>query len=115
LEEWNGYTKDLPSFAKDALVDSALDKVPDKAIELGAGATVATALGVLPGLLISIAVSAGVKMFRRPDTPLRFLSRVNKVVDRSIGSIYVPQWRSLADQRFTGANQREDERGTPSP
>lgn len=49
LEEWNGYTRDLPSFAKEALVDAALDKVSDKAIELGAQATVAAALGVLPG------------------------------------------------------------------
>jgi hypothetical protein len=74
LEEWNGYTKDLPAFAKEALADAALDKVPDKAIELGIEVTAASALGALPGLLISIAVSAGVKMFRRPDTPLRFLS-----------------------------------------
>ena len=35
LEEWNGYTKDLPAFAKEALADAALDKVPDKVIELG--------------------------------------------------------------------------------
>jgi hypothetical protein len=98
LDEWNGYTSKLPSFAKDALVDAALDKVPDKALELGLGATVATAVGALPGLLISVAVSAGVRMFRKRDTPLRFLSRVNKVVDRSIGSIYVPQWRALAAQ-----------------
>jgi hypothetical protein len=98
LDEWNRYTSNLPPYAKEALVDAALDKVPDKALELGLGATVATAVGALPGLLISVAVSAGIKMFRKRDTPLRFLSRVNKVVDRSIGSIYVPQWRALAAQ-----------------
>ena len=79
-------------------MDAALDKAPDKAIELGLGVTAAAALGALPGLLISIAVSTGVKMFRRPDTPLRFLTRIDKVVDRSIGSIYVPQWSSLVGQ-----------------
>lgn len=98
LEEWNGYTKGLPSFAKEALVDAALEKLPEKAIELGAGVTVAAALGALPGLAISLVVSTGVKMFRRPETPFRFLTRVNNLVDCSIGSIYVPQWRSLAAQ-----------------
>jgi hypothetical protein len=98
LDEWNRYTGNLPPFAKAALVDAALDKVADKALELGLSATVATAVGASPGLLISVAVSAGAKMFRKRDTPLRFLSRVNKVVDRSIGSIYVPQWSALAAQ-----------------
>ncbi len=98
LDEWNGYTNKLPSFAKEALADAALDKIPEKALELGLGATVATAIGALPGLVISVAVSAGVKMFRKRDTPLRFLSRVDKVVNRSIGSIYVPQWSALAAQ-----------------
>lgn len=98
LDEWNRYSSNLPPFAKEALVDAALDKVPDKAFELGLGATVATVVGALPGLLISVTVSAGVKMFRKRDTPFRFLSRVNKVADRSIGSIYVPQWGALAAQ-----------------
>jgi hypothetical protein len=98
LDEWNGYTNGLPSFAKEALVDAALDNVPEKALELGVEVTTAAALGALPGLLISVAVSGGVKMFRRPGTPLRFLTKVNKVVNRSIGSIYVPQWAALTAQ-----------------
>ena len=98
LEEWDGYTTRLPPFAKEALVDAALDKLPEKALEIGAEATAATVLGALPGLVVAIAVSAGTKMLRKHDTPLRFLSRVNKVVDRSIGSIYVPQWGALAAQ-----------------
>jgi hypothetical protein len=102
LEEWNGYSTGLPPFAKEALVDAALDKMPDKAIEVGmglaAGAATSTVIGVLPGLLITVAVTTGVNMFRKRDSPLRFLSRVNKVVNRSIGSIYVPQWSALAAQ-----------------
>ena len=98
LDEWHDYTNKLPSFAKEALVDAALDKVPDKAIELGVEATLATAVGALPGLLISVAVSAGTQMFRKRDTPLRYLSKVDKVVNRSIGSIYVPMWSALAAQ-----------------
>jgi len=49
-------------------------------------------------MAITVVASAGVKMFRERDTPLRFLSRVNSAVDRSIGSIYVPQFGALAEQ-----------------
>ena len=100
LDEWHDYTKKLPAFAKESLVDAALDKVPDQMIELGLSAGIATAatLAALPALAIGIVVAAGIKMFRRPDTPLRFLTRVDKVVDRSIGSIYVPQWSTLGGQ-----------------
>jgi hypothetical protein len=41
LDEWNRYTRNLPPYAREALVDAALDKVPDKALELGLGTTVA--------------------------------------------------------------------------
>lgn len=102
LDEWATYTGNLPRFAKDALVDAALDKIPDAAVELGvasaAGATAAVTIGALPGLLLTVGVAAGVNMFRKRNAPLRFLSRVDKVVNRSIGSIYVPQWSALAEQ-----------------
>ncbi|MFN0106102.1 MAG: hypothetical protein ACKV2U_28935 [Bryobacteraceae bacterium] len=97
LDEWAKYTALLPPFAKEALVDSALDKAPDaikEGITVGALATVAS----MPTLLISVGVAAGIKMFRKRETPLRFLSRVNKAVDRSVGSIYVPQWSKIAGQ-----------------
>jgi len=29
LAEWHKYTSDLPSFTKEALIDSALEKAPD--------------------------------------------------------------------------------------
>jgi hypothetical protein len=97
LDEWAKYTALLPHFAKEALVDSALDKAPDVIKE---GITVGVLATVLswPTLLISVGVAAGIKMFRKHDTPLRFLSRVDKAVDRSIGSIYVPQWTKLGGQ-----------------
>lgn len=102
LDEWEKYSGTLPPFAKDALVDAAFDKLPEKGLELGltavGGAALSTVVGALPGLLITIGVAAGVKMFRKRDTPLRFLTRVNRVVNRSIGSIYVPQWSSLTGQ-----------------
>jgi hypothetical protein len=103
LDEWNSYSRGLPKFAKDAIVDTALDKSPDKLIEAGltgaaAGAVAGSVIGAVPGLLISIAVAAGIKMFRRPDTPLKFLSKVNDIAGKRIGSIYVPQWRALAAQ-----------------
>ena len=102
LDVWNDYSSKLPSFAKEALVDATLDKLPEKALEIGglalAGATAITVIGVLPGLALNIAVSTGVKMFRKRDTPLRFLTKVDNVVNRSIGSIYVPQWSKLVGQ-----------------
>jgi hypothetical protein len=102
LDAWNDYSGMLPSFAKEALVDATLDKAPDKAMEMGGlalgGAAASTVIGALPGLILSVAVTAGVNMFRKRDTPLRFLTKVNKVVDRSIGSIYVPQWSKLVGQ-----------------
>jgi len=97
LDEWDKYTSVLPPFAKDALVDAALDKAPD-AIKEGITAGALAAVASLPTLLITVGIAAGIKMFKTRDTPLRFLSRVDKAVGRSIGSIYVPQWRALAGQ-----------------
>lgn len=95
LEEWAKYTAVLPPFAKEALVDSALDKAPE-VIKAGLAAGALAAVASLPGLLLSAGIAAGIKMFRKRDTPLRFLSRVDTDVKRSVGSIYVPQWRALA-------------------
>ena len=52
-------------------------------------------LGFLPGIALAIVVKAGSTMIRSQDTPYLFLNRVEKVVDKSIGSLYVPQWRKL--------------------
>jgi hypothetical protein len=102
LQEWSKYTGALPQFAKDALVDAAFDEGPSKLLEIGVPASIGVAatsvIGALPGLLVAIGINAGIKMFRKRDSPLRFLSRVDNAVQGSIGSIYVPQWRALADQ-----------------
>jgi len=97
LDEWAKYTDLLPPFAKRALVDSALDKVPD-VIKGGIAMSAHAVLMIHPTLLISYAVGVGLKMYRERDSPLRFLNRVNKAVDRSVGSIYVPQWKRLIGQ-----------------
>jgi hypothetical protein len=104
LEDWNKYTSHLPPFAKEALVDASLDKIPDliaeSAKEVAAEGLKAAILGAIswPTMAITVVGSAGVKMFRKRDTPLRFLTRVNSAVDRSIGSIYVPRFEALAEQ-----------------
>jgi hypothetical protein len=102
LDEWRKYTGALPQFAKEAIVDTVLDKGPDRLIEAGlagaAAGTAATVVGVIPGLAITIVVAAGIKMFRKRDTPLRFLTKVNDTAGKRIGSIYCPQWRALAAQ-----------------
>lgn len=103
LEEWRKYTGALPQFAKDAIIDAVLDKAPDKLLEAGlagvaAGAIATSVVGAVPGLAITIVVASSVKMFRKRDTPLRFLSKVNNISGKRIGSIYVPSWRALAAQ-----------------
>jgi hypothetical protein len=89
---------------KESLTDAAFEKAPDKLVEAtlkgaeiaGAALSLSTVLGAVPGIIISVVVTAGVKMFRKKDTPLRFLNRVDQIVDKRIGSLYVPQWRKLA-------------------
>ncbi len=105
LDEWNDYASKLPAFAKEALSDATLDKAPDvltdavaAGVREGAKAAILSTVISLPTVAVSLAVSAGFKMFRRRDTPLRFLSRVNHAANRSIGSIYVPRWTALAAQ-----------------
>jgi hypothetical protein len=100
LEEWREYASILPKFAREALLDVTLDKAPDKLIEAGlraaAGAVTSTVLGATKGLLITVAVAVGIRMYRRENTPFSFLNRIDKTVNHSIGSLYVPQWRALA-------------------
>jgi hypothetical protein len=105
LDEWRSYTAALPKFGRQALLDATLDKAPEKILETIAGATgaiFATLVAHLPGLLISVAVTAGVHIYHKRDNTYRFLTRVEKAVDRSIGSLYVPQWRALVGQETGG-------------
>ncbi|HEV3332334.1 MAG TPA: hypothetical protein VG096_15195 [Bryobacteraceae bacterium] len=103
LERWHEGAGKLPQL-KESLTDAAFEKAPEKLVdaalkgaEVAAGATLfGTVIGAVPGIILSIVVTAGARMFRKKDTPLRFLNRVDKIVDKRIGSLYVPQWRKLA-------------------
>jgi hypothetical protein len=100
LSEWDGYHSKLPKVAKDSLIEKGIEKAAEKAVELfplAAGATVAgSLLGVLPGLAISLVTVTGINLFKERHGPFRYLNRLNKTVNKSIGSIYVPQWGELA-------------------
>jgi hypothetical protein len=103
LEEWSRYTTGLPKFAKDAVVGPGTDKGAEKLIEAAitgavAGAVTGTVIGAIPGIIISVVAVVGVKMFRSKDAPLKFLSRIHKITDKRIGSIYVPHWGALSRQ-----------------
>lgn len=99
LEAWSGCVAQFPK-SKEALLDAALDKSPDKIAE-AIGKVIETGtqvvlLGTVKGLILSIVVSAGAKMLREKKSPFKFLSKIDRAVGRSIGSLYVPQWRELA-------------------
>lgn len=107
LAEWQSYTKGLPRFAELAK-SQTWEKAPEKLAQsilagastgdISAGALTFTVLGAVPGLIVGIVVAAGVKMYRGEEMPLRFLNRVNELANERIGSLYAPQWRSLAAQ-----------------
>jgi hypothetical protein len=35
-------------------------------------------------------------MVRGHETPYRYLNRIDKIADKRIGALYLPQWRKLA-------------------
>ncbi|HWB85013.1 MAG TPA: hypothetical protein VG675_12785 [Bryobacteraceae bacterium] len=100
LSEWHEYHRKLPKFAREAIIEKAVEKVPEKLVEIlpvATGATLAVhALGALPGLSVALVTAGGIRMYKERHGPYRFLNHVQKAVDHSIGSIYVPQWSQLA-------------------
>lgn len=82
------------------MLEKALEKVPEKVVELfplAAGATLASSLlGLVPGLAVSVVTAGGISMYKQRHGPFRYLNRLDRAVNKSIGSIYVPQWRELA-------------------
>ena len=107
FDTWEKHRSILPKFAREALVESSaeetLKKVAEHLPELGAtaiGPVAAHALGSVPGLALTIVTAVGVKMWRRKDSPFRFLNRVERAVTKArkhrSASLYLPQWSKLA-------------------
>ena len=81
---------------KDGVSEKGLEKAVDVVKDAVAAHSLAHFLGGLPGIAPAVVVKAGSKMIRGRKAPYPFLNRVEKVVDKSIGSLYAPQWRKLA-------------------
>ena len=85
---------------KEAIKGGASEKGIEKAVDVAKQAigakSIAHFFGGLPGLAMAVLVKAGSSMLRKHDTPYSFLNRVENIVDKRIGTLYVPQWRRLA-------------------
>jgi len=99
LADWRQCTEKLPQL-RQAIEDGAREKVVELAIDVAKEAVVAHSLvhtlGGAPGIALAIVKKAGVAMQRAHNSPYAFLNRVEKLVDKRVGSLYVPQWRALA-------------------
>jgi hypothetical protein len=108
LHQWEEQRRLMPKFAREALgetsAEETLKRVAEHLPELGTAAVgkfTAHVLGGAPGLALTIVAGVGLKMWRRRDSPLRFLNRVDKAVSRSwkgrTTSLFLPQWSRLAE------------------
>jgi hypothetical protein len=99
LADWRECTDKLPQL-KEAIKEGASEKGLEKAVEVAKDAVAAQSIfhfiGGLRGVALAVLVKAGSTMLHKKDTPYAFLNRMEKVVDKSIGALYVPQWRQLA-------------------
>jgi len=99
LEDWRKCSDKLPQL-KEAIKDGATEKGLEKAVDVAKDAVAAHSIvhffGGIHGVALAFVVKVGSTMLKGKDDPYPFLNRVEKVVDKSIGSLYVPQWRKLA-------------------
>src|SRR6266480_7130898 len=111
LNEWDQYRSVLPKFAKDALAETSIDESVKKAaehlpelVELAGPAAVgklcASVIGGGPGFALAIVAGTGLKMWRAKDSSLRFLSRIDRKIQKNwkqrSASLILPQWSKFA-------------------
>lgn len=107
LHEWDEYRSVLPKFAREALAETSVEEAVKKAAEhlpeigewgaaIAAGKISASVVAGAPGFALSILAGAGLKMWRQKDSPLRFLSRLDRTIEKSwkqrTASLLLPQW-----------------------
>jgi hypothetical protein len=99
LEDWRGCTEKLPQLkesVKEAVTEKGLEKAVDAAKDAVVAGSFIHFLGGVPGIALAIVVKTASTMIHRHEAPYPFLNRIEKTADKSIGSLYVPQWRKLA-------------------
>jgi len=107
IEEWKECSSFFPKPLRETFVDVSAEEISKKIVEglpemgaaVAAGTVTAHVVGGAPGICISILVGAGIKMWRRRNSPLKYLSRIESAITKGIkrktGSLYLPQWSKL--------------------
>ena len=107
IEEWKECSSFFPKSLRETFVEVSAEEISKKVVEglpelgaaVAAGTVSAHVLGVAPGVGISILAGAGIKMWRRRNSPLKYLSRIESSINKGIrtktGSLYLPQWSKL--------------------
>lgn len=107
IDEWKECSSFFPKPLRDTFVEVSAEETAKKIVEglpeLGAAVAAKTVtahvVGGVPGLSIAILAGAGVRMWRKQNSPLKYLSCIDKSITKGIktnsGSLYLPQWSKL--------------------
>ena len=107
IEEWKECTSFFPKPLQETFAEVSAEETSKKIVEglpelsaaVAAGTVTAHVVGGVPGLAISILTGAGIKMWRKRNSPLKYLSRIDSSITKGIktktGSLYLPQWSKL--------------------
>jgi hypothetical protein len=107
IEEWKECSSFFPKPVRDTFAEVSAEETAKKIVEglpelsaaVAAKTVTAHVLGGVPGLSIAILAGAGIKMWRKQNSPLKYLSRIDSAITKGIktktGSLYLPQWSKL--------------------
>jgi hypothetical protein len=107
IEEWKECSSFFPKPVRDTFAEVSAEETAKKIVEglpelsaaVAAKTVTAHVLGGVPGLSIAILAGAGIKMWRKQNSPLKYLSRIDSAISKGIksntGSLYLPQWSKL--------------------
>ena len=107
IEEWKECSSFFPKPLRDTFAEVSVEETSKKIVEglpelsaaVAAKTVTAHVVGGAPGLGIAILAGAGVRMWRKRNSPLKYLSRLDSAITKGIktksGSLYLPQWSKL--------------------
>jgi hypothetical protein len=107
IDEWKECSSFFPKPVRETFAEVSAEEAAKKIVEglpelsaaVAAKTVTAHVLGGVPGLSIAILAGAGIKMWRKKNSPLKYLSRIDSAISKGIknktGSLYLPQWSKL--------------------
>jgi hypothetical protein len=107
IDEWKECSSFFPKPVRETFIEVGVEETAKKIVEglpeLGAAVAAKTVtahvVGAVPGLSIAVLAGAGVKMWRKQNSPLKYLSRIDSSITKGIktktGTLYLPQWSKL--------------------